>query len=214
MTVVVHPLTPERRQDWLDFFAGAGEFNWCWCRYWDFVGDSRAWIRREASANREEAQQALAASAIAIDGVLAYEGDAVVGWTRLHRRTPGDKMSEFFGPPADGTFSIGCVAVHQDARRRGAAHALLQGAIAHARALGGTTLEGYPRKVEPEDLTGPGADRLPGDEGEQVAAKDAADPTRLPDGEVWTGPTALFERAGFTLADEGEERRFIARLTL
>jgi GNAT superfamily N-acetyltransferase len=212
MSFDVKPLTEERRQDWLTFFAGNGEFNWSWCRYWDFVGDSRAWIRRQEEENREQAAAALAAGDV--EGVLAYDAGTVVGWARLHRRAAGDKMSEFFGEAPAGTFSIGCVAVNKDARGRGAAHALLQGAIARARELGGTALEGYPRKIEPEDLTGPGADRLPGDEGEQVAAKDAADPTRLPDGEVWTGPTALFEGAGFTLADEGEERRFIARLAL
>lgn len=212
MSFDVQPLTEARREDWLAFFTGNGEFNWCWCRYWDFQGDSRSWIRREESANRDEAQAALAAGAL--HGVLAYEDGAVVGWARLHRRTDDDKFSEFFGPAAEGTWALGCVAVNKDARGRGAAHALLAGAVEHARRLGGTALEGYPRKIEPDDLTGPGADRAEDDDGEQVAAKDAAGPLRLPDGEVWTGPTALFERAGFTLADEGEERRFIARLQL
>lgn len=212
MTVDVHPLTGARRADWLQFFAGNGEFNWCWCRYWDFAGDSRAWIRREEADNRSDAHTAVAAGEV--EGVLAYDGTTVVGWARLHRRTAGDKMSEFFGAPAAGTWSIGCVAVHKDARGAGRAHALIQGAIDYVRAQGGTALEGYPRKIEPDDLTGPGADRLPEDEGAQVAAKDATDPSRLPDGEVWTGPAALFERAGFTLQDEGEERRYVARLQL
>ena len=58
MAVEVHALTPERRGDWLEFFTGNGEFNWCWCRYWDFTGDSRAWIRQDESQNREDAQTA------------------------------------------------------------------------------------------------------------------------------------------------------------
>lgn len=182
MAVATHPLTPERYADLLAFFAGNGEFNWCWCTYWDFRGDNRQWIRREEGENRRLREERLADGGL--QGVLLYDaGGTAAGWCRLDRRRDGDKLAEFYGPAPDGTLAVTCFCVPQDARGQGYAHTLLAAAIDQARALGAVRLEGFPR---PDSAPDAGA--------------------RLPDGEVWTGPAAVFTAAGFTLTRQGAHR--------
>ena len=184
MAVTTRPLTADLHADLLAFFGANGEFNWCWCTYWDFRGDNREWIKRQDHENQRVRGEGLAANAL--QGVLCYDGDQPVGWCRLDRRTPDDKLAEFYGPPADGTLAVTCFCVLQEVRGQGHARALLDAVIAHARELGATRLEGFPRPESAE---------------------------RIPDGEAWTGPATIFEQAGFTLTPHAEHR-CIASLAL
>jgi GNAT superfamily N-acetyltransferase len=182
VAVSTRPLTPALRADLVAFFAANAEFNWCFCTYWDFRGDNRDWIRRQADENRRLRDARLDTLA----GVLAYDGARPVGWCRLDRRAPDDKLAEFYGPPPPDTLAVTCFCVLEAARRQGCARTLLAAAIDHARALGARRLEGFPRP-------------------ESAAV--------IPDGEAWTGPAPVFAQAGFVLTPHGEHR-CIASLAL
>jgi len=176
MALTCRPLAAADHAAWLDFFGTTPEFDWCFCTYWDFAGDNRAWIRRAADENRQLRAEGLAG----LQGVLAYDGTTPVGWCRLLPRTAEDKLAEFYGPPpAPDTWAIGCFCVRVSHRNQGCARALLDAAVAHARTLGARRLEGFPR---PES-TG-----------------------SIPDGEAWTGPARLYAAAGFTITPHGEHR--------
>lgn len=106
-------------------------------------------------------------------GVLAYDGDEVVGWAGVTPRAelPFERSRKI--PHVDDlpVWSVWCIRVRPGHRKRGIAHPLLTGAVDYARSKGAPAVEGYPvdnqgRRV---DLT-----------------------------MAYVGTRALFERAGFT----------------
>ncbi len=110
-------------------------------------------------------------------GVLAYDGDAVVGWAAVHRRADTSFATNRRIPRVDDrdVWSVWCIRVRPGHRGQGISHALLAGAVDFARDQGAPAIEGYPldnagRKV---DLT-----------------------------MAYVGTRALFERAGFGKASD------------
>jgi GNAT superfamily N-acetyltransferase len=108
-------------------------------------------------------------------GVLAYQGETVVGWAAVAPRSELPFARSRKIPHVDDlpVWSAWCVRVRPGHRGRGISHALLDGAVAYARSRGAPAVEGYPvdnqgRKV---DLT-----------------------------MAYVGTRRLFERAGFTKA--------------
>jgi GNAT superfamily N-acetyltransferase len=108
-------------------------------------------------------------------GVLAYDGDEVVGWAAVHPRADTSFAQNRKIPHLDDSavWSIWCIRVRPGHRGQGIAHHLLDGAVRFALDHGAPAIEGYPvdnqgRKV---DLT-----------------------------MAYVGTRALFERAGFTKA--------------
>jgi GNAT superfamily N-acetyltransferase len=108
-------------------------------------------------------------------GVLAYDGDEVVGWAAVAPRSELPFARSTKIPHVDdlAAWSIWCIRVRPGHRGQGIALPLLEGAVDYARAKGAPAVEGYPvdnrgRRV---DLT-----------------------------MAYVGTRALFERAGFTKA--------------
>ncbi|CRK55821.1 GCN5-related N-acetyltransferase [Alloactinosynnema sp. L-07] len=110
-------------------------------------------------------------------GVLAYDGDDVVGWAAVAPRVElpfarSRKIPHVDDQPA---WSVWCFRVRPGHRGRGIAHALLDGAVDFAREHGAPVLEGYPvdNKGEKVDLV-----------------------------MAYVGTRTLFESAGFTFASD------------
>lgn len=108
-------------------------------------------------------------------GVLAYDGDEVVGWAGVQPRASTAFARNRKIPHVDGldVWSVWCIRVRPGHRGRGISHSLLAGAVDYARGHGAPAIEGYPldnqgRKV---DLT-----------------------------MAYAGTRKLFETAGFTKA--------------
>jgi GNAT superfamily N-acetyltransferase len=84
-------------------------------------------------------------------GVLAYLEGEPVGWCGLG---PREAMPRLLNsrtiPRVDDVpvWSIGCFVVRPGHRRRGLTRSLLDGAVAYARSMGATCIEGYP--VDPD----------------------------------------------------------------
>lgn len=88
-------------------------------------------------------------------GVLAYDGDEVVGWAAVHPRADTSFARNRKIPHVDDldVWSVWCIRVRPGHRGKGISHHLLQGAIAFARSHGARAIEGYPvdnqgRKVD------------------------------------------------------------------
>jgi GNAT superfamily N-acetyltransferase len=112
-------------------------------------------------------------------GVLAYDGDEVVGWAAVHPRADTSFARNRKIPHVDDleVWSVWCIRVRPGHRGEGISHHLLQGAVDFARSHGAAAIEGYPvdnqgRKV---DLT-----------------------------MAYVGTLKLFEQAGFTKAADTE----------
>jgi ribosomal protein S18 acetylase RimI-like enzyme len=185
------PLTPDRTADLAMLFDAGGDPKWCWCAYYRFRG--RDWTNSTAAKNRA-ALERLAADDPA-PGLVAYEGDEVVGWVSLGPRESYGRLafSRVLAPVDDTpVWSIVCFVVGRQRRGQGIADALLAAAIEHARSHGATMLEAYPADTAGE---------------------------RIPSANAFKGTLSMFERAGFTVvarrqATAGSPPRPIVRLAL
>ncbi|WP_307042525.1 GNAT family N-acetyltransferase [Agromyces ramosus] len=112
-------------------------------------------------------------------GVLAYDGDEVVGWAGVHPRSDTSFARNRKIPHVDDldVWSVWCIRVRPGHRGKGISHHLLEGAVVFARDHGAPAIEGYPvdNKGEKVDLT-----------------------------MAYVGTRKLFERAGFTKAADTE----------
>src|SRR5690606_9496152 len=79
-------------------------------------------------------------------GVLAYDGDDVVGWAAVAPRADTSFARSRTIPHIDDVdvWSVWCIRVRPGHRGKGISHALLAGAVDYARAQGAQAIEGYP----------------------------------------------------------------------
>jgi len=131
-------LTSARHPALLAFLARPDQ-GFCFCRYWFFGGSNERWLACDPRANRADLERALARGEVW--GVVALEGDAVVGWMRLARTEDVPKL----GDDARDAASVLCVSVAEERRGAGVARALLRAAIEEARHAGFGELRAYPR---------------------------------------------------------------------
>ena len=108
-------------------------------------------------------------------GVLAYDGDQVVGWAATAPRAELPFARSTKIPHVDDlpVWSVWCIRVRPGHRGKGIAHRVLHGAVDYALSQGAPAVEGYPvdNQGAKVDLT-----------------------------MAYVGTRALFERAGFTKA--------------
>lgn len=161
----------------------------CWCLS----------HRIPAKDNRELAGQARADFVESLTrrrtkpGVLAYDGEEVVGWAAVAPRAdlPFARSTKIPHVDDQPAWSVWCIRVRPGHRGRGISHVLLGGAVAYAARQGAPVVEGYPvdNRGEKVDLT-----------------------------MAYVGTRKLFEDAGFALASTTEATsagfpRVIMRLT-
>ncbi len=79
-------------------------------------------------------------------GVLAYDGEEVVGWAAVAPRSELPFARSRKIPHVDDlpVWSVWCIRVRPGHRGRGISHVLLEGATAYARSHGASAVEGYP----------------------------------------------------------------------
>ena len=90
-------------------------------------------------------------------GVLAYDGDEVVGWAAVAPRAELPFARSTKIPHVDDlpVWSLWCIRVRPGSRGKGISAALIVGAVEHARSQGAPAVEGYPvdNRGERVDLT-------------------------------------------------------------
>ena len=165
--------------------------NVCWCLSYRLTSsrENRELIGR---ARGEHVRQLVRQNPP--PGVLAYDGDEVVGWAAVHPRADTSFARNRKIPHVDdlGVWSVWCIRVRPGHRRTGISHHLLAGAVEFARANGAPAIEGYPldNKGARIDLT-----------------------------MAYVGTMSLFEQAGFTKVSDTDSvldgfRRVLMRLDL
>jgi GNAT superfamily N-acetyltransferase len=177
-----HSLTPDRWDDVEALFGERGACAGCWCMYWrrgareyeaGKGAENRAAFRRIVKRRDEP-------------GVIAYADGEPVGWCAVAPREvyPRLDRSRVLAPLDEvPVWSISCLFVARPWRRRGVSEALIEAAVAHARARGAKVVEGYP--IDPRG--------------------------KQPDAFVWTGIASAYERAGFREAARRSPTRPIMR---
>lgn len=172
MAITVEPATLRRFDDVATMLGPKNPTSSvCWCLSHRI---DAATNRSLTGAERGEFVRGLCDRDVA-PGVLAYDGDEVVGWAAVAPRSELPFARSRKIPHVDDlpVWSAWCIRVRPGHRGRGIAHALLAGAVDYALACGAPAVEGYPadnggKKV---DLT-----------------------------MAYVGTRSLFEAAGFTKA--------------
>lgn len=183
----IHPLTPDRWEDFEALFGKNGACGGCWCMLWRLP--RKEFDAAKGDGNREM-MKALVASG-AEPGLLAYFGKEAVGWCATAPRAdyPALERSRILKPVDEQPcWSVACLFVHRKYRKQGVATELLKAAAKHVRRRGGKILEGYP--VEPR-----------GDK-------------PIPAAFAWTGVPSAFIAAGFKEVARRSETRPIMRMLL
>jgi GNAT superfamily N-acetyltransferase len=125
--------------------------NVCWCLSYRIP--SKEHLALSGPARGERVQQLVRADPP--PGVLAYDGDEVVGWAAVHPRADTTFARNRKIPHIDDleVWSLWCVRVRPGHRGTGIARHLIDGAVQFARSHGAPAIEAYPvdndgRKVD------------------------------------------------------------------
>jgi ribosomal protein S18 acetylase RimI-like enzyme len=148
-----------------------------WCRCTAWWTPTwEGWGERSAEEN-----QALRESLMErgeFDGYLLYVNGEPAGWCQVGRRDRLAKLvRQFQLPPDEGVWAITCFLIAPGYRGRGLATALLREVLQDLQGKGVRWVEAYPKR------------------GEGLEAED-----------LWTGPEAMWLRAGFKVAREDAAR--------
>jgi GNAT superfamily N-acetyltransferase len=163
--------------------------NVCWCLSYRIPSRENLSLRGPARA--QKVSELVRRGPI---GVLAYDGDEVVGWAAVAPRAETTFVRNRKIPHIDDldVWSVWCIRVRPGHRGEGISHPLLAGAVEFARSEGAPAIEGYPvdNQGGKVDLT-----------------------------MAYVGTRALFEKAGFHKAAEttstiGGYPRVLMRLAL
>jgi ribosomal protein S18 acetylase RimI-like enzyme len=190
--LTVRPATPDRWEDVVQVMGTRGDPSRCWCQFFHLRG--RAMSESTPASNRDRLCMQIEQSKVA-PGVLGYAGDDPVGWCQvvpkhdlarlLHSPNSAAPLDE---PDPDDLWAITCFVVPPRHRRRGVAHELLDGAVAHAASHGAAAVEGYP--------------------------VDVANRGRMASSEIYHGTLSLFLGAGFREIRRPSRTRVVVRRDL
>jgi uncharacterized protein YndB with AHSA1/START domain/GNAT superfamily N-acetyltransferase len=143
--VEVRPLTPDRRDDFLDLFdnrAFADNPSWggCYCYNHRYGGD----VERRKAENRADMGADIAGGRA--HGLLAYADGRAVGWCSASPKTemPGLMRRDWMPRETDRVGVIGCLVISSQYRRHGIARELVVAASDYLASLGCTVVEAYP----------------------------------------------------------------------
>lgn len=201
--LTLRPLSPALLPDWLAFFEGPAfadnpEWSRCYCRC--FVFDPPPGGQREdgidawdaaCAANANRAPMADQIRAGEVDGLLAFRGEAVVGWLHFG---PAPRFrtawGTTFGRKEDDDPRVGgedqaalvCFLVSAAHRGAGVGRAMLRAALQELARRGFRSVLAMGAR--------------PSDEGA---------------GDLFTGPLALYEQEGFAVVRAGQRRPLVWR---
>lgn len=185
MGLTFEPATTDRWADLTTLFGTRGACGGCWCMAWR--RSAKDFNAGKGLKNRNALRRLIGSGAPV--GVIGYAQGQPVGWCSVSPRTTFERLeaSTVLRPLDDAeVWSVSCLFVAKEWRRRGVSVALLGAAARYAKRCGARLLEGYP--VVPKG--------------------------QLPAPFVWTGTLAAFEAAGFTEAGRHSPARPIVRLDL
>jgi GNAT superfamily N-acetyltransferase len=183
--LVFHPLTPERWPDLESLFGPRGACGGCWCMTWRLTHS--AFEQHKGEDNRRAFRRIVNSGAQ--PGVLAYAAGQPIGWCSVAPRSEFSflERSRILAPVDDApVWSITCLFVSKDWRRRGLSTSLIRAACAHARSQGAKIAEAYPQELQKE----------------------------TPAAFVWTGVASAFRKAGFRVAARRSSSRLLMRAIL
>jgi GNAT superfamily N-acetyltransferase len=153
----VLPVSSDNWSDFVALFGSRGAPHYCWCSIYRFRD-----AHELSKLQKQRAMRRLVEGGTPI-GVLAYDGDAPVGWCSVAPRESYVKLERSRTMPRvsdDPTWTVLCFFVQRSHRGSGVARALLAGAIEAARRRGARVIEGYPHDTAGISATHRGTSHL------------------------------------------------------
>lgn len=184
--LAIERVTPARWSDLERLFGPRGACAGCWCMYWCL--SATRFDEQKGEGNKRALQARVRAGDM--PGLIGYAGGEPVAWCAVEPRERYPRLagSKILKPVDDRpVWSVSCLYVRADHRRRGLTTEMLKAAARHARANGASLIEGYPHD--------PGAERM----GAAFA---------------WTGFASAFRAAGFEEVARRSPKRPIMRREL
>lgn len=187
----IHPLTPDRIDDFLMLFGPSGACYGCWCQHFRIRPRDRQTLSSEAKRELMIARINQGPP----PGLIAFQGDDPVGWMQIGPRAdvpewnnPGRSSSPLPDAPADdpAVWAVSCFYFRSRVRGRGLSHQMLAAGINHARTSGARLLEASPM-----------------DQAKQSKSIG-----------LFVGSTSTFAKAGFQTVAQAKPNRPLMRLAL
>jgi GNAT superfamily N-acetyltransferase len=141
--LTVRPLTPALWPALEGLFGKHGACNGCWCMYWRI---GAAYHKRDRTRNKTAFRAIVKRGPP--PGLLAFDGDAVVGWCQLTPRDalPWLKQDRRLKRTDDvPVWAISCFYIRTGHRGKGVTATLIDAAVKAARRAKAPALEAYPR---------------------------------------------------------------------
>ena len=181
-----HPLTQKLWRDFELLFGENGACGGCWCMHWKLRG--KAFDENKGGNNRQ--MQKSIVDKKNVPGLLAYSEGYPVGWVAVEPRSQYPRLahSKVLAPiDEQEVWSITCLFVEKEHRRKGISAALIQAAAEYAARQGAQIVEGYP--IETQEKSAPPVF-------------------------IFTGLPSAFEQAGFVEVARRSPTRPIYRLVI
>jgi hypothetical protein len=143
MAFAVHPVTPDRVDDFVAVVNPNRRASHCWCLSHRLVARE---IDELGNGSREAAFRALCDRENP-PGVIGYDDGEPIAWCSIGPRAENTRLSRsrLIRPLDDvAVWSIICVVVRGGRRRRGYTTPLIEGAVGYAASRGAPAVESYP----------------------------------------------------------------------
>jgi GNAT superfamily N-acetyltransferase len=177
------PLTINRWKDLENLFGDRGACGGCWCMWWRL---KRSDFERQKGKKNKAALKKIVKSG-QVPGIIAYSEGRPIAWCSVGPREtfPALERSRVLKRIDDKpVWSVVCLFIAKEFRKRGVSVAVLKAAVAHAKKKGARIVEGYPTEVKKG---------------------------KWPDAFVWTGVPSAYLKAGFKEVHRGSPTRPIMR---
>jgi len=158
MAITTRELSADRWNDLVTLFGPErGAQGGCWCMWWRMTG---AEFEKASREKRRDAFRKLVDDGMPL-GVLAYDGNAPVGWCAVGPRDSLPKLvrSRVAGPfegETDGVWMINCFFIDRDRRGDGLMRTLIDAAADMAGRHGARVVEACPIDTERRLIWGEG----------------------------------------------------------
>jgi hypothetical protein len=139
----IHPVTPDRFEDFADVINPNRRDSHCWCASHRLRATD---VNELGGGSKEEAMRTLCAREHP-PGVVAYRDGVPVAWCSIGPRAENPRLSSsaLIRPVDDvPVWSIICTVVRGGHRKQGAAIRVIEGAVAWAASCGAPAVEAYP----------------------------------------------------------------------
>jgi len=143
LTTQYRSLIPESWKDFENLFGPKGACAGCWCMWWRL---KRSEFDKQKGEQNKQTMKEIVDSG-EIPGIMVYHNDQPIAWCSIAPRENFsllDRSRMLKAIDDEPVWSIVCLFVKKEFRRKGVSSDLLKTAIKYAREYGAKIIEGYP----------------------------------------------------------------------